>query len=446
MHTGREQVNWAQEEFKTATLKDVRLKARAALLAQRLAAQPGQSIPNACHSWAETQAAYRFLSNERTDWESLMKAHWEASIERMRGHEVVLHIQDTTQLDFNGRQSEGLGALTYETQRGMFLHPTYVVTPTREPLGVLDAWMWARQPKKADGQREDIKESMRWIEGYQRVAELAQEMPTTRHAYVADREADILDLLRTAADLEHVADYLIRCRHNRALPDGQRLWERLAKANELGKVCFDLPSGRGRKARSVTQRIRAERVEIKDGAEGTLPVWCVLAEEIGAPTASKPVVWRLLSNRPVHTLEDAVQLIDWYRARWEIEVFFLILKEGFRVEALQLGHIERIERALALYMIVAWRINRAMRLSRSQPQALAHVLFEEKEWRTAYILNKKKPPKKVPPLNAVVRLIAQLGGFLGRKHDGEPGAKTLWRGMQQLSNFIQGLHMAGVKL
>jgi len=439
-------VNWAQEEFKNAHLQDARLTKRAAKLVDRLAAHPGQSIPNACRGWAETQAAYRFLSNRRVRWEDVMKAHWDASIERMRSHEVVLHIQDTTELDFNGRQSDGLGRLTYEAQRGMYLHPTYAVSATREPLGVLDAWMWAREPKGSDGQRDGVRESVRWLEGYERVADLAQEMAQVRHVYVADREADILALLRMADEMEHAADYLIRCKHDRALPDGARMWARLAQAPELGQVCFDLPAGRGRKARSVTQNIRARQFELDDAAGGTLSVWCILAEELDPPTGSKPVVWRLLSNRPVHTLQEAVQLIDWYRMRWEIEVFFLILKEGCRVEALQLGHIERIETALALYMIVAWRINRAMRLSRTQPQTLAHVLFEEQEWRTAYVLNKKQPPKTVPPLNTVVRLIAQLGGFLGRKADGEPGAKTLWRGMQTLSSFIQGLHLAGIKL
>jgi len=437
---------WAEEEFKSAPLQDVRLNARAAKLAQRLAAQPGQSIPNACRGWAETQAAYRFLSNPRVRWEDVLKSHWDASIERMRAHEVVLHIQDTTELNFNGRQSDGLGRLTYESQRGMYLHPTYAVSSTREPLGVLDAWMWARAPKADAGQRDGIRESVRWIEGYDRVADLAQDMAQVSHVYVADREADILALLRMAAERNHAADYLIRCKHDRALPDGARMWARLAQAHELGQVRFNLPAGRGRKARSVTQHIRAKQFELDDAAGGTLSVWCLLAEEVNPPAGSKPVVWRLLSNRPVHTLQDAVQLIDWYRMRWEIEVFFLILKEGCRVEALQLGHIDRIETALALYMIVAWRINRAMRLSRTQPQVLAHVLFEDQEWRTAYLLNKKKPPKNVPPLNAVVRLVAQLGGFLGRKGDGEPGAKTLWRGMQTLSSFIQGLHLAGVKI
>ena len=184
-------MSWAQDEFGTVDLGDERLNGRAVLLAERLAAEPGESIPNACRGWAETQAAYRFLSNDKTDWQALLASHWTASIERMRQHKVVLNIQDTTELDFNGRRTRGLGPLSYETQRGMYLHPTYAISPAREPLGVMDAWMWARQPKAADGKRHDIKESQRWIEGYERVAERARELPETRQVYVADREADI---------------------------------------------------------------------------------------------------------------------------------------------------------------------------------------------------------------------------------------------------------------
>ena len=439
-------MSWAQDEFKTLELGDQRLNARAVLLAERLSSKPTESIPNACLGWAETQAAYRFLSNARSDWQALLEPHWASSLERMRQHKVVLNIQDTTELDFNGRQTAGLGPLSYEAQRGMYLHPTYAISPEREPLGVLDAWMWAREPKDSDGRRPGTKESLRWIEGYERVAERAKALPGVRQIYVADREADILALLVKARDLEYAADYLVRCQHNRALPSGDKLWAKLAQAPALGSVRFELPSGRGRKARCVQQNIRAEQVEIGDGAGGQLSVTCVLAEESNPPAGSKPVLWRLLSNRPVRTLEEAIELIDWYRARWEIELFFLILKEGCRIQALQLGHIERIETALALYLVVAWRINRLMRLGRSLPELPADLLFEKDEWQAAYILNKKPVPKTAPQLHAVVRLIARLGGFLCRKGDGEPGAKTLWLGLRDVAVFVEGVRFARAQL
>lgn len=157
-----------------------------------------------------------------------------------------------------------------------------------------------------------------------------------------------------------------------------------------------------------------------------------MAREIGAPAGTKPVEWRLLTNREAPTAADVVELIDWYRARWEIETFFHVVKNGCRIEALQLSAIERLERALALFMVVAWRIAHLMRTGRTCPDLDATLFFDPDEIRGAYLLTKKKPPITPPTLNEVLRLIATLGGFLARKGDGEPGVKTLWLGLQRV--------------
>jgi Transposase DNA-binding len=146
-------------------LGDPRRKQRAIRLIEHLSAQPTASVPQACGDWADTMAAYRFFDNDRVAWEGILAPHIARSVSRMAAHPVVLCIQDTTELNFNGQQASGLGPLSYEAQRGMYVHPTYAVSTSREPLGVLDAWMWAREPKDADGWRPGIKESLRWVEG-----------------------------------------------------------------------------------------------------------------------------------------------------------------------------------------------------------------------------------------------------------------------------------------
>ena len=435
-------MGWAEHEFETLDLGDPRLNRRAVLLAERLGQKPGASIPGACENWAETAAAYRFLRNEQVSWEDVMTAHAQASVARIREHSVVLCLQDTTELDYNGQVMTGLGPLSYEAQRGLYLHPTYVVTPQREPLGVMNAWTWAREFKQGDAPRQGVLESVRWIESYERLVEQALELPGTRHVCIGDRESDILALLVKARDLNYAVDYLVRCKHNRALPDGAKLWERVMDSTSLGQVRFEIPAGRGRKARIVEQELRTQSVTLGDGTGAQLTVTCLIACEINAPEGVTPVLWRLLTNRPASTLEAAIELIDWYRARWEIELFFLVLKEGCRVERLQLADTDRLQTALALYMVIAWRINRLMRLGRTLPDLPADLLFETDEWRAAFILNKKPIPKQVPTLNTVVRLIAQRGGFLGRKHDGEPGAKTIWLGMQEIAVFVEGARYA----
>lgn len=448
-------MRWAEEEFETLDLGDPRLNRRAVLLAERLSQKPGASIPGACANWSETVAAYRFLGNKEVTWDDVMAAHWDASQKRIAQHSVVLCIQDTTELDYNGQQMEGLGPLSYEAQRGMFLHPTYVVTPGREPLGVINAWMWARELKDGDEPRGGLLESRRWIESYEIIAEQALKLPQTRHVFVGDRESDILALMAKAQELGHAADYLVRCQHNRALPQGGKLWGEVMQSECIGGVAFEIPAGRGRKARLVKQEIRMQRVRLSDGKKkgkengneqanekGQIEVTCLMASEIDPPAGTQPVVWRLLTNRVASTLEEACELIDWYRARWEIEMFFSVLKVGLQVENLQLGDTKKLQTALALYMVIAWRINRLMRLGRTLPDLPADLLFEADEWRAAFILNKKPPPKAVPTANTVIRLIAQLGGFLGRKGDGEPGAKTLWLGMRDIAVFVQGTRYA----
>ena len=435
-------MGWASEEFASIDLGDTRRDRRAIQLIERLAERPTASIPGACNGWAETQAAYRFLGSDAYDWLDILEPHRQCTQARMAAHPVVLCLQDTTELDFNGQTIKGLGPLSYEAQRGMYLHPTYAVTPEREPLGILDAWMWAREPKAPDGQRPGAPESLRWKEGYERLVDLAGALPDTRLVYVADREADMLDLMVRARELGNPADWLLRAKHNRALPSGQKLWASVLDTAPLGEVCFALPPGRGRAAREVRQELYAKRVRLSNRRQGHLEVTCVIARELDAPTGVKPIEWRLLTNRTAETLEAVVELIDWYRARWDIEVLFLVLKEGCRVEALQLGTVERLERAFALFLVVGWRIARLMRLGRTVPDLDASLLFEPEEWQAAYILAKKPLPKQPPRLNEVLRLIARQGGFLGRKSDGEPGVKTIWLGLQRIRDVAAGIKFA----
>lgn len=420
--------------------------------------KPTLSIPGACNGWGETQAAYRFLAHEDIEGSDILAPHQQQTHARIREQAVVLCIEDTTELDFNGQQIDGLGRLSYDAQRGMYLHPTYAVTPQRVPLGVLNVQMWAREAKSAEGEKAreqpkasaKEKESVRWIKGYEHVAALAETMGTTRLVYVADREGDIMELMVTARDKGHSADWLIRSQHNRVLPapEEEKLWATVEAQDSLAEICFALKSRRkgnkkdARKARPVSQQIFVKRVILPDGKGGTVQAHCLIAKEIDPPAGEEAVVWRLLTNRDISTPEAAIELIDWYRARWEIEMLFDILKNGCRIEALQLSTRDRVECALALYLIVAWRIAHLMRMGRSCPDMDARLLFDLEEVQAAYLLAKKPLPKSPPRLDDVIRLIAGLGGFLGRKSDGDPGAKTLWIGLQRLVDFIAGMHAA----
>jgi len=438
-------MGWAAEEFGTAQLGDKRLNSRLVKLAETLGAMPSQSIPSACGGWGDTVAAYRLLSNERCDWREMIESHGRCTEERMKALPVVLCLNDTTELDFNGQRINGLGPLSYEAQRGMYLHPTYAVSCDREPLGVLDAWMWAREPRDAKGERGGICESLRWIESYERLAEMSARLPDTRLVQVGDRESDIIALMQRAQALGWPVDVLVRSQHNRKLADGKHLVDEIKASTALGEIEFTMGACTGRAARKVRQELRVSRVALDHGKDGAdvLEMTCVEASEIDAPAGQKPVCWRLLTNRAATTLEEARELIEWYRARWEIEMFFHVLKTGCRVESLQLASLPKIERALILFMIVSWRIARLMRLGRTCPDLPATLAFEPDEISAVYALaNKPTPVPKAPRLNEVVRRVAMLGGFLARKGDGEPGVKTLWIGMQRVLDFAAGVRHA----
>jgi hypothetical protein len=433
---------WAAKELRELDLGDVRLNKRAVKLVEQLASKPTQSIPAAAGGWADTMAAYRFFCNEKASKGDILAPHIRQTEQRMGAHPIVLCLEDTTELDFNGQDIAGLGSLTYDAQRGMCLHPTYAVTPEREPLGVTAIHTWARErrdevveepieDKKKGKKNQGDKESARWINGYEGVAAMALRLPETRLIYVADREGDILALMVRAAKLDTPADWLIRARHNRCLPDGGKLFDSTCQGEPLGEITFTMPARDEQKARVVQQQLWSKQVSITAGEAGTIDVTCIIAREINAPANVKPVEWRLLTNRRADTLEEAVGLIEWYRVRWEIEIFFNVLKNGCCVEDLQLSDIKRLERALALFVIVAWRIAHLMRLGRICPDMDASVVFHPDEIRAAYILTKGKELDK-PTLNEVLRRVAQLGGFLGRKGDGEPGVKTIWIGLQRI--------------
>ena len=102
--------------------------------------------------------------------------------------------------------------------------------------------MWARELRDADGNRAGQKESLRWIEGYERLAEMAPQLPATRLVYLADREADIMALMVRARDLSTPLDWLLRSKHNRTLSEGDKLWSRVTQGEAVGEIRFTLAS------------------------------------------------------------------------------------------------------------------------------------------------------------------------------------------------------------
>jgi hypothetical protein len=455
---------WIDMESNGADFGDERLDARYQLLLEQLSDKPSLSIPAACGGQAETAAAYRFFDNEKTTAAKVLAPHRTATLERIRAERVVIAAQDTTEVDLTRKHEKVGGPLDAGSRWGLFVHSILVMTPERVPLGVVNADLWSRDPKelkKSAKQRKKErrqkpfaeKESYRWFEGYETACQIAAEVPDTQVISVSDSEGDIYEcFLAGARDEAKRADWIVRANHvDRALAEqDQNLLQLLACQPCLGKITVQvsqrdaaLDNSRNRQqartSRTAKMTVRSVRTLLNPPQRSNLaPVYvnAVLVREEQPPEGEAPIEWLLLTSLPVETFAEACQVASYYACRWEIEVFFRVLKSGCKIEELQFEREDRLRVCLAMYLIVAWRVLYVLKQGRACPNMRCDAVFTEAEWKSVYVIAKQKPaPKSPPTLAEIVPLIASLGGYLGRKNDGPAGPKTMWIGLQRLRDF-----------
>ncbi len=441
------QADWAEVEFGNCALGDERLNRRLVTLARDFYAQPMASIPQACGGdRAKTKATYRFLDNEQTTMKTLLQPHHQATEARMATHKVVLAVQDTTSLNYTAHPAtEGLGPVGNSIKaQGLQLHSTLAMTTDGTPLGFLDVQCWARDAdefgkRKTCNQRAtEDKESLKWLDSFQATAKAQERLPETTVVNIGDREADIFELFVLALQDKQGPKLLVRAMHNRRVKAEQYLlWPLLEAQRVAGIQTIQVPRQGSRPTRQARLSIRFARVELRPPGRRpgkALPVWAVFAREEQPPAGVTPLEWMLLTTIPVESFEQAIEKLHWYTRRWQIEVLHRILKSGCRIENRQLENADRLEACLAIDLVVAWRIHHLNKLGREIPDVPCTVYFEEAEWKALVALATQNPlpPPEPPTLREAIRLTAGLGGFLGRKGDGEPGTQTMWIGLQKL--------------
>lgn len=441
---------WAAEEVGTAQFGDRRLTKRLVKVVEDLAAQPNASVPQACGSWAATKGAYRFWDSRQVRPEAIRAAHQASTVARLAGAGRILAVQDTTDLDYaHHPATKGVGPLAHPACQGLKVHSALALSAVGVPLGLLAQEVWARDPTTvglAKQRRQRVfeeKESHRWVTTMRAIEHaLPAEQPVL---VVADREADIYELL--AAPRAVGVDLLIRADHNRRVEHPERyVWPAIQSSPVLGRLTVELRRHDERPPRQASLTIRATTLTIlpprhhpQRASLPSLPVQVVLAAEEAAPPGIKPISWLLYTTLPVTTFDTAIQIVRWYTLRWLVERYHYVLKSGCHLEQLQLETAERLERALATYCIVAWRLLWLTYEARLNPNAPADTVLEAHEWQalTCTMTNSSRPPVTPPSLHQAVRWIAQLGGFLARKHDGQPGVKTIWRGLRRLHDISE---------
>ena len=422
-----------------AEFGDERVTQRFIKVVSALAEHPGTSLVQAAESWGEAKGIYRFFNNARVFSDRILLSHRKATVERIRGQQIVLVAQDTTTLSFNTlRATRGLGPVGPADSRGFFLHSGLAMDVGGVPLGLLTARFWAR-----DGEEPVEKESQRWVETVREVRGIVPE--DTRVVVIGDRESDIFAVFTEAKRVG--ADVLVRATHNRKLegewPD---LAEAMQQARLLGTMEVTVPRGHEHPERQATLALHAQEVQLRPPQDqrGTEPVTMtvVSASELDPPAGEKAVGWVLLTTLQAATAEQAAVVVRWYSYRWRIERFHYTLKSGCQIEKLQLETQRRLENAVATYCIVAWRVLHFAYVARDNPDAPCTLVFTEAEWKGLYLAIYRKAfaagmdmPKEPPKLSTAVVWLGRLGGFLARKDDGMPGVKVLWRGFQRLEIF-----------
>lgn len=451
-------MSWVQTEMDRADLGDRRLKHRLQDLLQQLADHPAWSVPRACGDWAGTKAAYRFFANARVAPLAIAAAHRQATLDRLGSLDRVLILTDTTSFDFTSHPATaGLGSLETRRRFGFFCHTALAVSTSGLPLGVLAQKNWTRDPAQwgqAQARRERPaaeKESARWhaVE-LAATADWPAVLADRPRVVVADAEGDIFAWL--AAERPAHQQLLVRASRERIELEGDRsLWPTLRQQRVAARLHVKVQRRTGQPERIARCAVRFGQFRLRpprhsapsDPPLAPLRLTAIRVDEVNPPAGVAPLSWWLMTTELITTAAEAVERVEWYALRWLVERYHYTLKSGCRLEALQLRAEDRLERALAVYAVVAWRLLWLTYQARLTPAAPANVALAAVEWQalTAYF-QPAADLAEPPTLEQAVGWLAQLGGFLARSGDGEPGVKSLWQGWQRLQDILLGLTLA----
>jgi hypothetical protein len=451
---------WAAAEMAGAGVWDRRCRRSLTTICERLAEHPEASF-SAAVGEAARQAAHRIFDHESSTPARLLAGHVAQTALRCQEHPLLLVAQDTSSYNYASHPAkQGLGPIErHPNSRGLFVHSALAMTQQGEPLGLLHLECWRRNPEEhgknlARKQRPGTdKESQKWLTALEAIE--AALPPEPRVLVIADREADCFPYL--AAERRSNTHLLVRaCQPRRVLvpkpgePDSTAsLLEVAAGTPAGGELVVEVRTKAARtgepRRRAATLQVRVTPVRVLRPAHlgdaagpAHLELWVVRATEENPPPGEAAVDWVLLTTWAVTGEADALALVGYYARRWLIERLHFVLKSGFRVERLQIDTFDRLQNALAIYHVVAWRLLWLTYVARTAPEAPASQGFSPEE--LAVLEQVEGQPTLT--LRASVRAAAKLGGFVPYPAAGEPGVKSLWLGLRRLHDMAEGWRLA----
>lgn len=447
-------------EMAGGDLGDRRLNARRDRVLDVLEQHPDAGFPAACADDGATEALYRFLRNPRVSLDRVLEPHLVATTERARAVGEIVVIHDTTEASFAGEHARHGLAKLGPRRHGFLIHTALAVSADglRAPLGVLALAPFVRRPDPTrmvkphwrERFKDPEKESRRWAAGVGRVRQRLG--AAVRAIHVMDREGDNYELL--SALIQHGDRFVIRLHYDRQLittgpPDAPAtilaarpqtvLCERPIAVSTRQVGTRPSPAVAKRPAhasRTATVRFAAAAVTLKRPRDHRPPmppalaVHVVYAWEPDPPAGEVPIEWRLVTTAPIDTVEQVLQIVEWYRTRWLIEEFFKCLKTGCAYEQRQLESLDTLLVALALLAPIAWQLLLMRHLSRERPDVDATVVVTVRQIAILRTTPGGKALAAIPSIRDALRVVARLGGHL--RQNGEPGWLVLTRGMQKL--------------
>jgi hypothetical protein len=437
--------SWSSTEANNMNFNDKRLNKRVEKLLEALGDNSSGSIPEACESHSQTLAAYRFFDNDNVTPEIVLQGFYKTTQQRMKNHKEILFISDATSYVFTGRKTlPGIGVLRNFKARGFIMHSTLAVSTNNVALGLVHQDTWGRKEEEY-GKRKlraklpvNKKESYKWIVNM--LAAQSSLSDDQKGIYICDRDADMFELF--AAERKSNLDLLVRSSHNRTLSNSSmKIQDHLDNVNVSGIKNVIINRSDKRKKREALLEIKYSKVTIRDSKDRNriIELNIIEAKEKISSEINDPIHWKLFTTINITNLDDAIKCIDYYVQRWLIERYHFTLKSGCTIEELQLEDNKRMFVAIAIYCIVAWRLMEITYAARNDPDKSAADFFEKQEWEALCCFNSQSviPPKDPPTIKIAIQMLAKLGGFLGRKLDGDPGMKVIWRGLRKLEGFVE---------
>ena len=450
--------DWAQQQFGQAELGDRRRSRRAVKVAARMAGHPAGSIPGQNGDWRSTKGAYRLFDCEDVTFEKLSEPHWEQTRQEAAGRAVVLMVQDGTQLDFTRHwETEGLGQIGDGGGRGLMLHSVLAVDPGDGPeqavevLGLAHQHIYRRRevPKgETRTQRKARQQQARvWSEAVEAVGAPGSQ---SRWIQVGDREADHFAFFSACG--RRGVGFLVRAYQNRKAALGHEATEPSGYLMDLARSLEPVDTRPlyvrrrpKRTPRDVGLQVAASAVTLfspwlSDKKAGPIRCWVVRVWEPCTPEGEDPIEWVLLCSEPAEDPQAAFEIARWYSCRWLVEEYHKCLKTGCRVESRQLRTADRLKAMIGMSAVVAVRLLQLKQHARLRPESPAETCVSSDHVNVLAAYYSK--PAAGMTVYEFWRLVAQLGGFLCRKSDGEPGWQTLWRGWQKLDLMTLGARLA----